>query len=128
MDKDEYREVIATFRHYSSVRFAALTLFSGATAGLIAAAFGDTLKNAPPDLRFACRIAGLVLAVIFICVEFAMASYLRVLFEYGMEHTPSFLNRIRSKARWQRVILHRVYCALYVCVAASWIWALTLPR
>lgn len=128
MDSDEYREVVATFRHYSSLRFAALTLFSGATAGLIAATFGESLKSAPSDVRYACRLAGLVLTGIFFCVEVSISSYLRVLFESGMQEPSSFLNRIVEYARWQRVLLHRIYCVLYACVGALWVWSLTLPR
>ena len=128
MDDDEYREVVATFRPYSSIRFAVLTLFSGATAGMMAAAFGEALKSATPDIRYAFRIAGLVLSIFFLCIEFAIASYIRVLFESGMQKSTSFLNRIVKYARWQRMLLHRVYCVLYVCVAAMWAWSLTLPR
>ncbi|WP_163559061.1 hypothetical protein [Halomonas sp. NO4] len=41
MDDPEYTETLASIRHYSNTRFALLTLFVTATAGLVVAVFGS---------------------------------------------------------------------------------------
>ena len=127
-DNDEYREIVTSFRHYSNLRFAILTLFSGASAGLLASAFGDVLKNASPDLRYVLRIVGFVLSIGFLAAEFSIASYIHLLFELGRNYPNGFLNKLASAAWFQRLVLRYVYRLLYAGVAALWCWTLFLPK
>lgn len=56
----DYPELITTIRHYSNLRFAMMTVFFGATAGLLAAKFRVADSNLDSDLIIWIRVGGLI--------------------------------------------------------------------
>ena len=74
--RDEYLDASENVRHWSSLRFAQLTVFIAITAGLFAALFQS--QTVPQDpIRLIMEIAGLLITAIFWIMEERTMNYWR---------------------------------------------------
>jgi hypothetical protein len=117
----EYREIASTFRHYSNLRFAVLTLASGATAGLLACAFGNALPNASADIRWYFRVAGVLATSCFLAVEICILNYIRELFQMGRMQPGSLFSHLSVKAPRARCFFRYIFAFYYVCILVFWV-------
>lgn len=72
--KAEYDELTHAMRHYSSLRFAILTVFFAVIGGLIAISFNPTPAN--QFVQMSTRFGGLLATVVFAIYEYRLEVYL----------------------------------------------------
>lgn len=126
MQHEEFREATASLRHYSSLRFAGLALFSGANAGFAAAVFSDHFDGASLGFKVACCVCAILVALLFLRIEIAITAYIRCLFEFGKENKTGYLAYLASEAPKHRLAMRRIYCAFYGGAILFWLYAIGL--
>lgn len=71
-DKEIFRELLANIRHYSTLRFAMLTVFVAINGGLFAVYFDCNFASANPAALKLFKAAGIILSLIFFTFERAL--------------------------------------------------------
>ena len=119
-DDLEYRETLASFRHYSNFRLAILTLFFTMSGGVGALLFWD---NSTGDLssleRILCLCAS-VLSVAFGGLEWILSRYLTAFETHLKQYHSSHFNRLAATTRFRPTYVFR---GVYVLVALIWFFA-----
>lgn len=126
---EEYREVLTSLRHYSSLRFAIAGVFIGITGFLVAALYGKNVLQAPPELGHAIRVFGLVTALVFWWIEFTLDGYLTAFGAVALRLRPDTHWAARPPLR--RALVPAAMMAIHVAVVAFWIasfWWPATPR
>lgn len=118
-DIDDYAEVMSSIRHYSALRFAMLTLFSGAIAGLIVGQYGGYQTGLP---RPVAPVAGLLITVIFLWLEITLDSYMNTFEAVARTLKPAGHWSSRSAVTNSLVVIP--LRSLYVLVFVFWLWSL----
>lgn len=72
----EYAEVNSNIRHYSSLRFAIITVFFAATGGVASVAFNIFQADEATMLKLAGRVAGFLITALFLQYEWLVGSVL----------------------------------------------------
>ena len=122
--EEEYKEVSNNIRHYGSMRFVLLTLFSTLSASIIAALFLSA--NQPPmPTKTMLKCLGIVLVVVFGLMDQRASEYWSSFWKRAME-LEATLNYSQYKARpYRRTIsITNTTRLLYLAVLVFWIIAL----
>ena len=118
MDDHEYSETLKSIRHYSNLRFALLTLYSTATAGILSVVFGGSLQNIPPWGTEAFKFGGLLFSIVFLFFEILLSKYLNIMGEFinnrNNSHYPLLPDYGKNYVTW----LFRI---LYLSIILFWI-------
>lgn len=123
----EYSEVCTTFRHYSSLRFASLTVFFVVLAGLITMTFGTNFPKQSSTLQDIGALGGLAITFVFWRFEERTISFMAHLRARATELEQALGYRHLSGLPRAKTPLHRVIFAsrlLYAAVAIFWIYAI----
>jgi hypothetical protein len=125
----EYSDLLATWRHYSTLRFSVLTVFIVITSGLFSVALG-LIGSAPrPSLALPAKVAGLFITAVFFCFEERIHAILHTLRSRAiqLEDTLGYcVWRRMHQDRWAQVTLVAITVAtraLYAGIAIAWLWA-----
>jgi hypothetical protein len=129
----EYTEVNSNIRHYSSLRFAILTVFFAATGGLASVAFNIFSVHVvnPSVVGLAARIAGFFVTLLFFQYELLVQSVLKHNRHVGagLEKTMG-LTQIRKRpslfidvSRWAARLLYMAFLGFW----AWMIWEILRP-
>lgn len=115
---DDYREVMASIRHYSTLRFVMLTVFITMTSGLLVGEYGEYKMRPPAPL---VPLAGLLVTAIFFWLEVTLDTY--------MNTFAGVARRLRPKGHWNErpqiasTLVVIPLRGLYVVVFLYWLWA-----
>jgi hypothetical protein len=121
--ESEYSEALATFRHYSNLRFAELTLFAAINGGLGTLVYEYLVPDLPPGLPRGhlpgyVISAGKTMSLIFLGLEISLSAYLLRLRSYIVSHWPGcHLATTPKWALWLPVVL---FPLAYVLVWRFW--------
>jgi hypothetical protein len=123
----EYTEVNSNIRHYSSLRFAILTVFFGATGGLASVAFNVfNLRNLDPYVvSLTARIAGFCVTLLFFKYELLVQSVLKHNRQVGA-NLEKAMGLIQIQKRPNTLIDISRWAArlLYIVFLAFWLWTI----
>lgn len=112
---EEYTEVMLSIRHYSTLRFAMLTLFSGAISGLVFGRYAGDPSRTPEIL---IPIAGIFMTGIFFWLEVTLDEFMTGFAQIAKE--------LRPNGHWEKRPQLLVYLVrlplrgVYVLVFAYW--------
>jgi len=130
----EYEQINNNIRHYSSLRFAIITVFFAATGGIASVGFG-LFGNQSADsgfLRISARFAGLLVTLLFFHYECLIGEVLRKNREIGRNLEKVFGSKqITSRSHVAITISHFLARALYISFLLFWalmIWSALRPE
>ncbi|MGM0857306.1 MAG: hypothetical protein ACQEW0_09480 [Pseudomonadota bacterium] len=123
MEPIEYQETMATIRHYSNLRFALMTVFVTATAGLFALIFMTPAVSRGGFLTFLFKALALLLTALFWRLEVHLASYLFCLGQYIRKWEPSHYLILPDHGKQ---FISKLICAFYGALGAFWLIAMFL--
>ena len=117
-DECEYREVLASLRHYSNLRFAIAGVFIAITGFLVAALYGKEPLRAQPEIGHILRGFGLVIAGAFWWIEFTLDGYINA---FGKKAVG-----LRSNSHWaarplRRKLVPVTTMSMHAAVALFWV-------
>lgn len=115
---DDYREVMASIRHYSTLRFVMLTVFITMTSGLLVGQYGEYKMRPPASL---VPLAGLLVTTIFFWLEVTLDAYLDSFAEVASKLRPE--GHWRTRPEIARTLVVIPLRGLYVVVFFYWLWA-----
>lgn len=92
MEADEYKEASATYRHYSNLRFAILTVFVVISTALIGVVHGKDATEINARIILLLKIVGLLTALAFSFIEYVIDKHL---IEYG-----NYLKKNFNTSHW----------------------------
>lgn len=102
-ERDKFLEILSIVRHYSTLRFAMLTVFVAVNGGLLTQFFDCEFAAKNPEAMGLFRLAGSVLALIFLIFERALdhnlSHYWSVIAAYVGKHDALVSGRSRCY-RW----------------------------
>jgi hypothetical protein len=131
--RSEYEQVNNNIRHYSSLRFAIITVFFAATGGIASVSFG-LFGNQSADsefLRICARFAGLLVTLLFLQYECLIGEVLSKNREIGRDLEKIFGSKqIASRSQVAITISHVLARALYISFLLFWalmIWSALRP-
>jgi hypothetical protein len=125
----EYSDLLATYRHYSTLRFSIMTVFIVITSGLFSVALGLVGTAPRSSLAPAAKVAGLFMTAVFFCFEERIHAILHTLRNRAIELENALgydLWRRMDQERRLRVTLLAINVAtraLYCGVAIAWLWS-----
>lgn len=123
MESNEYQEAMATVRHYSNLRFALMTVFVTATAGLFALIFTSPAGTQCEFLSFLFKTLALLLTALFWRLEVHLASYLFCLGQYIQQWKSSHYLVLPDHGKRY---ISKLICGFYAALAAFWLIAMFL--
>jgi hypothetical protein len=127
----EYAEVNSNIRHYSSLRFAIITVFFAATGGVASVAFNIFQADEAAMLKLAGRIAGLLITALFLQYEWLVGSVLAHNRKVGTAlEIKMGLTQISKRSTKRVAIAHwfaRVLYAVFLIFWSYMIWRATRP-
>lgn len=128
--ENEYSEAMLTFRHYSNLRFAELTLFAAINGGLgtLAYVYAGPIQSTVPRASVVgvpddampqlLIFAGVGMAIIFLLLEVCLGAYLLGLRRYIVKHWPDCHMAATPRwALWPPVVL---FPLSYILVLLWW--------
>ena len=120
----EYTELSLTFRHYSTLRFAVLTVFFAVVGALASVAFGVTKPGSPAIAQYA-KVAGLIVSLAFFLLEVLIEKYLRYFVSLALELERELGYKVFS-GRPQSKFLQTRFATwgLFLLIILSWLFAL----
>lgn len=122
MSKTEYQETLASYRHYSNLRFAFTTLFVTITAGLVVGIFGNKIEITEKWVIVCLKSAGFFVTALFLYLEYLTSKYLLAMEEhlktiYPDCHLLKFPNFTKSYTSY-------FFRTLYVGLLLFWMFSL----
>jgi len=121
-ENDEYEHVLESIRHYSNLRFANLTVFTGSVFAVAYAALGNSvITGKSPSLRIALKFGGIILTTVFGVLELSFGRYMHA---FGLRAT-----ELKPKTHWAlrpHYLRHLSNWALWVfflAVGAFWVYS-----
>lgn len=125
MDKTEYEyiEIMNTIRHYSTVRFANMSLFYAATAALMVGVFRFPLPGAAsidPKVVQYLKIAGVVITLVLFWYDFMCDRYQTNFRKEIEKHWP---DSHWLKRGWSGRVVQYPAWLLYLFVAGFWVYS-----
>ncbi|MFE8069428.1 hypothetical protein QQM79_00045 [Marinobacteraceae bacterium S3BR75-40.1] len=124
-DEVRFQEMMATVRHYSTLRFAILTVFVAINGAVLVQFFDCDLSRQNPDLIGLFRIGGALNAVIFFVFELALNANLTELWRSISQCVGERDGLLSHRKRWKS---WAVPCASYgVYVLPLVFWGLFSP-
>lgn len=114
---DDYAEVMASIRHYSTLRFAMLTVFVAISGGLLSVLYSDT---APAPLIRLAPLLGVAAALIFGWLEITLDKYLSAFGKVADALKPDGHWRQRPHKAVQRTYIP--LRGMYVVSLLMWSW------
>lgn len=123
--RHEYTELSLTFRHYSALRFAVLTVYFGITGGLATVAFG-VAQVSNPSLQVFAKVAGAVVGLAFFLLEVLIERYLRFFVARASELESELGYKLFSGRPAQPWPLQTRVATwgLFILIIGSWVYAL----
>ncbi|MEX6501699.1 hypothetical protein [Pseudomonas zhanjiangensis] len=115
----EYTEVMLSIRHYSTLRFAMLGLYSGAISGLVIGQYAGDPSRIPAILL---PMAGILVTGIFFWLEVTLDGFMTGFAEVA--------KGLRSNGHWEQRSERLIYLVriplrgIYVLVFAYWVCVL----
>lgn len=113
----EYRELLASLRHYGNIRFAILALFSTATAAMIALSLGNSASDAG-TATFTSLLYGLapiVLSGIFLRLNIHLSNYMDALGNQISHYPHCHLNEIPNFGSTKvSCLFHNLYASILI--------------
>ena len=129
----EYVEVNSNIRHYSSLRFAIITVFFAATGGIASVAFNlfGVDRTDVFVTKLATRVAGFLITLLFLQYEWLVGSVLAHNRKIGstLEELMN-LSQIRNRSTKRVAVAHWFARGLYALFAIFWaymIWEMLRP-
>ena len=129
--KDEYDELMELIRYYGNIRFATLTLFAAAVAGLLAISYASS--TAPPkNIKTLLGVGGLVATAAFWIMElsalFVWIHCARRASKLETEHLHfHILSTMRGAPRFYFLPTTYAVSGLYLASLLFWVYTLTQP-
>lgn len=123
----EYSEINQNIRHYSSLRFAIITVFLAATGGLASVAFNAfSLRTEKLDLvQMVARIVAALVAALFLQYEVLIGGVLAHNRKVGAAlEVRMGLAQIRTRSPTRIAIAHWFARVLYLGFLVFWLWAI----
>ncbi|MEJ5240079.1 MAG: hypothetical protein WHS87_02665 [Anaerolineales bacterium] len=118
----EYAEVNQNFRHYSSLRFAILSVFFAIVGLLFSIAFGPI--NSTTYFSMLAKFGGLLITVVFFIFEHILNEYLRHFAKVAMELEELLgYRQFKSRPQFRVQTRHATY-GLYILLLIFWVYAL----
>lgn len=123
-DECEYREVLASLRHYSNLRFAIAGVFIAITGFLVAALYGKEPLRAPPEIGHILRGFGLVAAAAFGWIEFTLDGYINA---FGKKAVGLCPNSHWAARPLRRKLVPVATMSMHAAAALFWVVSFWLP-
>lgn len=123
--RNEYTQVNEFIRHYTTLRFAIMTVYLAAMGGLVSVAFGffEIKSGNPEHIKLWGRLGGLLTTSLFFIYEARIQSLINFRLELGKKLEDKLVGytHLKSRPSWGRFRTHHFTIAFYLLLTIFWV-------